>query len=75
MSHHASKFVKCPYYANNDNNKIKCEGLSDGSSLHLVFQDCNDRAKYMKEYCYSIDVCKYCLIHNALNIKWGVENE
>ena len=75
MSHHASKFVKCPYYTNNDNNKIKCEGLSKDSSLHLVFQDCLDRAKYMKEYCNSVFACRDCLLHIALNEKWGVDDE
>lgn len=75
MGHHASKFVKCPYYHSNDNNRIKCEGMSEGNSVHLVFQDETERAKYMKQYCYSLEICRYCLIHNALDNKWGVDDE
>lgn len=70
-----SKNVKCPFYHKHDGGKIKCEGLSDDSSIHLVFATPAERAKYMQSYCYSITVCKYCLIHNALDIKWGVDDE
>lgn len=70
MAHHASKFVKCPFYHNNDSNRIKCEGLSEGNTLHLVFENPIERARFMREHCNKIDACQSCLIHQVLSVKW-----
>jgi hypothetical protein len=75
MAHYASKYVECPFYRSNDNNRIKCEGLSEGNAIHLVFQDSKDKTAYMRERCYSVEKCKQCVIHNVLYDKWEAEDE
>ena len=75
MAHHASKFVKCPFYHDNDNNRIKCEGLSDKSTLHLVFENPGDRARFMREHCNNIQLCRSCVIHKILYNKWEMDDE
>lgn len=75
MAHYSSKYVKCPFYRSNDNNRIKCEGLSEGNAIHLVFQDPTDKGAYMRERCYSIVQCRRCEIHKVLNGKWEEDDE
>lgn len=75
MARRVSKNVKCPFYHSQDSGKIKCEGVSYGNTIHLVFQDNLARARYMIKYCNSIHDCQKCLIHKALCDKWGVNDE
>lgn len=70
MAHRGSKFVKCPFYKNHDSNRIKCEGLSEGSSIHLVFEDSKERINHMRTRCNDIFLCGKCIIHQALYYKW-----
>ena len=72
MARRVSKNVKCPFYCSHDGGKIKCEGLSDNTSIHFVFETPNERSKFMREHCYSIQTCQKCLIHKALFDKWGM---
>lgn len=61
-----AKFVKCPFYRTNDTNKIVCEGLAEGSTIHLSYQSQTDRAKYMKDVCYDVLGCRDCPIYIML---------
>ena len=70
MGHHGSKFVKCPFYKDHDNNRVKCEGISKGNTIHLVFEDSNERINYMHSHCNNIFICQSCIIHKALYEKW-----
>lgn len=70
MAHHGSKFVKCPFYHDHDNNRIKCEGLSKGNTLHLVFESTEEMKSFMRDHCNSIRLCQGCLIHKTLFGKW-----
>lgn len=73
MGKRTSRNVKCPFYHCHDDTKIKCEGISDDNTLHLVFKDTITRAKYMREYCNSVQACQTCWLHKMLYAKW--ENE
>lgn len=75
MTKRVSKNVKCPFYHKHDGGKIKCEGLSDDSTIHIVFGTPVERAKFMREYCFSIQACQKCLIHKALYEKWEMDDE
>jgi hypothetical protein len=75
------RYVACPYYLglySEEQRKrcqIRCEGVSKGNTISLVFGDENVRKAYKKAYCYSINMCKECLIHQMLNRKYGVEDD
>ena len=75
MPKRTSRNVKCPFYHGHDGAKIKCEGLSYGNTLHLVFGDPISRSRYMVEHCNSIKACQTCLLHKTLFMKWGMEDE
>ena len=70
MAHYAAKFVKCPFYKRNDNNRIICEGVSKKNKLHLVFEDPISKSRYMKDHCNGIQTCQSCLIHKVMSEKW-----
>ena len=75
MDNRTSKNVKCPFYHKHDYSRIKCEGLPNNSTIHLVFETQADKAKWMRERCNSIQACQKCLIHKALSDKWGMDDE
>lgn len=74
-------FVACPYYLGLNNMKqravpnIRCEGVSQGNTISLIFGDENVRKKYKRDFCYSIKGCRHCHIHQMLNRKYGVNDE
>lgn len=48
-----SKLAKCPYYRFENANLICCEGVEDGSSVHVVFGDVNKCREYKRKFCRS----------------------
>ena len=75
MPKRVSRNVKCPFYHSQDGSKIKCEGLSDKNTIHLVFKTPEERARFMRNHCNDVQLCKTCLIHKALYMKWGMDDE
>lgn len=74
------RYVSCPYYLvikkeHQQQRLIRCEGVSKGNTLSLVFANETERKEYKKAYCYSIHQCRRCLIHQMLNRKYGVDDE
>lgn len=74
MSQYVSKYAVCPYYHRHDNNRICCEGTNSKNTINLVFEDQSKLKKYTINFCNSIDGCKRCIIHKALNTKYGEAN-
>lgn len=72
VGYRESKNAKCPYYQRHADYRICCEGETKGTSFSVTFQDDTKRKAYMKERCEGIEACRSCLIHKALNIKYGV---
>lgn len=81
MGERDERYVSCPYYLglNNEEQRkkgqIRCEGVSKGNSISLVFGSEKDRTAYKRAFCYSIHRCRDCLIHQMLNRKYGVDDE
>lgn len=74
------RYVSCPYYLviKEEHRKrmlIRCEGVSKGNTINLVFADEQKRGDYKRTFCYSIKGCRKCLIHQMLNGKYGVDDE
>jgi hypothetical protein len=44
-------YVKCPYYLREKQQRIICEGLGPGTSIHLVFGNQDDLKDYKQSYC------------------------
>lgn len=68
-----SVYVKCPYYKREQGQKICCEGVTEGSSIHLAF-DANvhpGMKDYEKTFCKG-DYNK-CPIAQMLNRRHNYE--
>lgn len=67
--HKEDERVKCPYYKNDEAQIVRCEGVKDGTALHLAFSTKTELKEYKRCFCRS-EWCK-CLIAIMLNAKWG----
>ena len=43
--------AKCPYYNGEETQKIICEGVQEGSAIHLAFDTAQNRRGYKKCFC------------------------
>lgn len=43
--------VKCPYYKGEEKQKIVCEGVQDGTAMHLAFDTQDNLRKYKNKFC------------------------
>ena len=65
MRHYESKSAVCPFYRKESKQKIYCEGVTDGNSIHMAFDSPTSMQDYLWCYCYT-NKYKYCLIANTL---------
>jgi hypothetical protein len=51
MADYIDKFVKCPFYLNKngDKNRIKCEGIIEGTVIGLTFE--GSKKWYIRSFC------------------------
>lgn len=81
MAERDDRYVACPYFIANysetqrKKEQIRCEGVSKGNTISLVFGSETVRKNYKRNFCYSIHNCRKCLIHQMLNRKYGVDDE
>lgn len=82
MAERDERYVACPYSlgVNTEPQRkqgaiIRCEGVSKGNDITLVFDSKEQRRLYKISYCYSIHNCRKCLVHQMLNRKYGVGDE
>ena len=70
--HKEDEHVQCPYYKNDEPQIIRCEGVEDGTALHLAFSTSTQHKEYKKCFCRS--GWGKCMVARMLNQKWGVED-
>lgn len=71
MSNYMAKNVRCPYYVKEDGAKIHCEGVEEGTYIHLVFASPGMRRNYQTDVC--CDEFDTCPIAEMNNKKWEDE--
>lgn len=71
--HKEDEHVQCPFYKNDEPQIIRCEGVEDGTALHLAFANRTQHKEYKKLYCRR-DWCS-CKIATMLNRKWECDDE
>ena len=49
--HYTSSKAVCPFYKHESRQVIYCEGVEDGTVLHLAFANPSDSLEYKKKYC------------------------
>lgn len=65
MSKNKERLVKCPFYKNDDAQKITCEGIVDGSTLSLNFRLKSDKRCQFTIFCCHHNY-KFCEIYRML---------
>jgi hypothetical protein len=73
MKHRQDVLVKCPYYKGEEKQMIFCEGVQEGSAIHLAFDTNPNLKEYKDHFCKG----RYnkCLVAEAMNRKWGYDAE
>ena len=66
-----SKEAECPFYHSEDFQKIYCEGVTEGSSIHLAFGSVTELKNYRTSKCCKD--YKKCHIAMMLYRKYGVD--
>lgn len=51
MKHYISHMAVCPFYKHEDPQVIYCEGVQDGSVIHLAFASRTAAQEYKRTYC------------------------
>lgn len=71
MKHRADVLVKCPYYKFEEKQKIFCEGVQEGTAIHLAFDTNPNLKDYKRQFCKGC--YNRCLIAEMHNRKWGYD--
>ena len=69
----SSNLALCPFYLERqrENNIIHCEGVSKGTSIHLVFK--GEKWNYLKAHCCAD--YQSCLIYQSINGKYEARKQ
>lgn len=62
--HMISNKARCPFYRHEDAQVIYCDGVQDGSVIHLAFASKTDARNYKHTFCY--DKHEYCYVAKML---------
>lgn len=72
MGTYISSYALCPFYHKEDGQKLYCEGVVDGTSIHLAFGSARVCREYKGEFCRAH--YKECRIARMLYQKWEEED-
>ena len=67
------KNVICPCYKGGGSLKVRCEGVVDGCSTHLVFSTGKQKKEHMEYRCKSMWGYLKCHVYKAVAKRWGAE--
>lgn len=73
MKHRSDVLVRCPYYKFEEKQMIYCEGVQEGTAIHLAFDTPPNLKEYKNHFCKGC--YNKCLIAGLLNRKWGYDAE
>lgn len=68
MKRRMDVLVKCPFYKGEEAQKIFCEGVQEGTALHLAFDTNPNLKEYKSLFCKG--GYNGCLLAQMLNRKW-----
>ena len=71
MKRYHDVMAQCPYYYGEEKQKIFCEGVQEGSAIHMAYDTPQNRRDYKKAFCNQ--AWETCLVAQMLNRKWDYE--
>ena len=72
---YVSPIVICPFYKSQAGNLIYCEGVCEGSAIHVAFASPQEREMFQDKACKTIDYNKQCCVAKAHEIAWEKEDK
>lgn len=69
--HYTSSKAICPFYKHESRQVIYCEGVKEGTVLHLAFANPSDCISYKKHYCRCNHI--QCPISSLLTSKYNIK--
>lgn len=60
MKYYVSKSAVCPFYTQEERQKVHCKVFSEGTTMHLVFADKEHMEKHKQSFCYNIKEYSGC---------------
>lgn len=61
MKHPENKAAICPFYHGEDKQKVYCEGVGEGITLHVAFATPALAKSYREKYCHNF-AYRYCAV-------------
>ncbi len=71
MADHNSVNVVCPFYLDEEQKTIQCEGIGGARSLRLAFASGRDKREYERRFCMELEECESCPVHRILKEKYA----
>lgn len=71
MKRKMDDYVLCPYYKSDERQIIYCEGVDEGTALHLAFSTLPQLKEYKVKFCRNC--WGECMIAAMLNRKYDYE--
>lgn len=68
--HYTSNKAICPFYKHESRQVIYCEGIKEGTVIHLAFANPSDCLTHKKQYCRCGN-CSKCPISTLLMAKYN----
>ena len=65
--------VQCPYYKGEEKQMIFCEGVQEGSAIHIAFDTSSNLRDYKNHFCRGC--YNKCLLAGMQNRKWGYDEK
>jgi hypothetical protein len=65
MKHYVSSKAICPFYKHENRNVIYCEGIKEGTVIHIAFANPHECIEYKKQNCRCGNF-KQCPVYNML---------
>ena len=73
MKHRMDVLVKCPYYKFEEKQMIYCEGVQEGTAIHLAFDSILNLKEYKKRFCKGC--YNRCRVAEMNNRKWDYDEK
>lgn len=71
MQRYVSKSVVCPFYHNEGELTLYCEGVVEEATLLISFRELKEKTAYKERCCCSLEGYKRCPVAEMLLRKYG----
>lgn len=75
MQHYVSKSVVCPFYSQESQLRIHCEGIGFDNRLQLCFNSLSDKRNFKWRYCECLERYTKCPLYKAIYTKYDEEDK